>query len=128
MIAAHLNRILLLSLLNLTTTIFNPSCADDWSVADRNREIAYFTLDAADWLQTRYIATHPDGYGELNPILGRHPSLGKVNMYFAGGSVAQFVVADVLPERWRKPWQILNISVESWCVGKNLSIGIRFQW
>lgn len=40
-----------------------------------------------DWLQTRYIATHPYEYSEINIILGRHPTSAKVNWYFGICSV-----------------------------------------
>jgi hypothetical protein len=36
----------------------------------------------ADWSQTRWIADHP-GFTEMNPYLGAHPSIGRVNVYFA---------------------------------------------
>lgn len=37
----------------------------------------------ADWLQTLTIAKHPDLFTEFNPILGKHPSVARVNIYFA---------------------------------------------
>lgn len=43
--------------------------------------IAILTL-IIDWLQTRYIAKHPEKYSELNVILGPHPSVVAVNIYF----------------------------------------------
>ena len=35
-----------------------------------------------DWQQTRQIALHPERWGEMNPILGKHPTTGKVDTYF----------------------------------------------
>ena len=48
----------------------------------------YATLAAVitlvvDWMQTRYISKNPDKYHEINKILGLHPSLEAVNIYFA---------------------------------------------
>ena len=36
-----------------------------------------------DLLQTRYISKNPDKFSEINVILGEHPNLPAVNLYFA---------------------------------------------
>ena len=35
-----------------------------------------------DWSQTRYIAKNPDKFYEMNPLLGKHPSVLRVNLHF----------------------------------------------
>lgn len=39
-------------------------------------------LTVADWAQTIVIARNPLVWSEMNPILGRHPSPGRVHAYF----------------------------------------------
>ena len=50
-----------------------------------------------DW-QTRFIAKHPEQFFEINIILGKHPSLGAVNLYFALCIAAVVILGQVLPE------------------------------
>ena len=48
-----------------------------WSNTDSVREITYIGFHVTDWLQTRQGIS--DGMRELNPVLGEHPSMGKIN-------------------------------------------------
>ncbi|MBI1755049.1 hypothetical protein HY250_01825 [Candidatus Azambacteria bacterium] len=50
-----------------------------------------------DWHQTRDLKNQPGTY-ETNPILGRHPSDGKIDLYFAGCYMVQHFLATRLPE------------------------------
>lgn len=105
--------------------------ADDkrkWTHTDTVLQIAYYTLHAADWLQTRYIAKHPDRYYECNPIIGKHPGVGKVNTYFAVSAGINTVIPYLLPRPYRTIWQGGIIAVEVGCVASNARVGIKLQF
>ena len=102
--------------------------ADDWSRTDWNRQLAYTALHIADWTQTRYIATHPEQYHELNPLLGTHPTLGYVNNYFALGLIGHWAITYMLPAHYRPIWQYGSIAVEGYFVLHNRSIGISMKF
>ena len=102
--------------------------SDPWSRADVERQIAWSTFQTIDWLQTRYIATHPEQFNEINPLLGRHPGLGSVNWIFIPITLATPLVVDQLPSRWR-PWlQWPGLVFEGTVVGRNAAIGIRLEF
>jgi hypothetical protein len=62
---------------------------ENWTKADTVRQATF----------------HPDGWCELNPIIGSHPSVAKVDTYFAGCLVAHTLIAVALPPKYRKIWQ-----------------------
>lgn len=80
---------------------------------------------AADWSQTRYIAKHPDKFSEKNPILGKHPSTQRVDVYFAASIAANYFIANALPSAYRKTWLTGVTVFELGFVRHNYSIGIR---
>lgn len=97
----------------------------DWTNADTARETAYTVLHIADWGQTRYIAKNPQFY-EQNPLLGEHPSVGRVDTYFISGLIAHTAISYALPPKYRRIWQYIGIVMEGGVVAHNTSIGVRF--
>lgn len=100
-----------------------------WSGADTARELASLGLLGADWAQTRTIAKNPVQYGEINKILGEHPSVGSVNNYFALSMLAHAMIASQLPPEIRKWFQYGTIGLEAPVVGRNklkFGIGMTF--
>jgi hypothetical protein len=93
------------------------------------RELAYLGLHGIDWAQTRTIAKDPVKYGELNPVLGLHPTLGKVNSYFALTGLAHALLASQLSPEAAKWFQYGTIGLEAGMAGRNkfkLGIGMSF--
>ncbi len=90
------------------------------------------SLLALDWAQTRYISAHPDGYRELNPLLGSHPSIGRVNTHFAGAMLADWAIGNWLRDEFgddpRKTWLIAVSVIEGGIVAHNYRIGARFNF
>lgn len=82
----------------------------------------------ADWGQTREAAKHPDKYIETNPILGRHPSLGKVNLYFATGIAINFLAVPLLPGKLAPMFHSGVIMLELKTVLGNRAVGIRMSF
>jgi len=105
----------------------SPSHADEWTDADIKREVAFLVLQFIDYGQTRTIAKHPENYHEFNEILGSHPSVSKVNKYFAVTTLLQLVVADKWTE-YRTEFQYLTIGIEVGAVGNNVMIGIHHDF
>ena len=99
--------------------------ADEWTSADTYREVAYQSLAAVDWLQTRSIAKDPAQWCEQNTYLGKHPSVQSVNRYFALTGLAHVAISKMLPEKYRAPFQYVSIGVEVGAVAHNFSIGIE---
>jgi hypothetical protein len=97
---------------------------EGWSKADTYRQSAYTALHVADWGQTRYIASHPDEYYEVNPVLGKHPDTAAVDTWMASTLAAHWLIAPALKPKYRKWFQYVAIGVEGACVLNNLSLGI----
>jgi hypothetical protein len=56
---------------------------------------------------------------EVNPILGRHPSMRAVDTHFASTIVLHSAIAVVLPIRWRRAWQAGTLGLEAICLYRN---------
>ena len=98
--------------------------AGDWSHEDVAREVGYMILHGRDWAQTRTIAKNPQEHSELNPILGEHPSTGKVNNYFLATGLGHIALAHVLGSDWRKYFQYGTIGLEAVVTQRNKQRGI----
>ena len=63
---------------------------------------------------------------ETNPILGEHPSRGKINLYFAGWiAFNTYLNKEVLKGGWKSGWNGLVIGMELKVINENLQIGLR---
>lgn len=83
-------------------------------------------LTVADWAQTRYIARNPNDYRELNPILGSHPSVGKVNIYFS--TVLLLGALGVSTGYINREFLYFYVGIEGSTVVRNYQVGVRFQF
>ena len=114
--------------LALALLLFVKSCgqsyADDWTESDYSLQVAATAMLVADWAQTRYIAKHPDSYFEYNPILGLHPSVDRVDLYFISSIIGTTILADYMPSKVRKAFLAGETFIEFGFVQHNLSIGI----
>lgn len=113
---------LILALILTSSLVF---AFDEWTKEDTYREVAWQTLNLIDWKQTLIIANNPDHYKEINPIIGEHPSRGKVNTYMAVGAVSHLAMSYVLPKEYRVIFQYFTIGTSAYCVGNNISIGLQ---
>ena len=91
-------------------------------------ETTFIGVTSMDWSQTQQIVAHPHEYYETNFILGRHPSLSTVNIYFPSAMALHALVAYALPKPWREVWQTMWIGVETYTVYTNASIGLRIKF
>jgi hypothetical protein len=105
------------------------SCsADDWSTIDKQREVTYIAFHIMDWAQTRTIARNPNKWHETNSILGKHPSVDKVDAYFAVMALAHIAISNALPTEYRSTWQYISIGVEAGYVVHNLSLNVDIKF
>lgn len=108
--------------------LFVPSLAfAQWTNEERAWLAASSAALAADWAQTRYIAQHPQQFHELNPVLGLHPSVGRVNNYFLGALVGNYLVADYLSGQ-RRNWLVGVTVLEGVVVARNMGLGVRMSF
>ena len=114
----------------ILTLVLLASCAGSrtWTKGDYIREGAYLAVHTVDWRQTRRIAEQPDQYRENNLILGEHPSVGRVNTYFAATTVGHILITHAIPHPYRAWWQYVTIGVSSAYVVNNYNIGLRVDW
>jgi hypothetical protein len=102
--------------------------ADEWSMEERATFAVSSALLVADWAQTRQIARNAQMFSETNPILGRHPSVGRVNAYFATALLLNYVIGRSLDSGWRSAWFVGVGSIEANVVQRNLSIGLSLSF
>lgn len=102
-------------------------CADTWTDQQRVLATALAAATVVDWAQTRYIATHPE-YHETNPIIGKHPRIGKVNTYFAASLLGGAIVLDALPSHYRDYALKAGLVLELLVVANNARIGIGMKF
>jgi len=102
--------------------------ADEWTPADTAREATYLVLHVIDWGQTLDIVGQEDRYHEINPILGEHPSRGRVNLYMATTPIVHGALAYALPRAWREGWQYVTIGIEGNLVYHNYRIGLHVDF
>ena len=100
---------------------------DEWTTRDTILQVTCSALKTIDWLQTREIAVNPKYY-ELNPILGKHPSRRKVDIYFASTLVGHAAISYLLPHPYRTWWQCCWIGISATTVTRNYRLGIRFNF
>lgn len=110
----------------IVLSLAQPARAQDWNDGDRALFATAMLLHVLDWGQTLHIVDDPRFY-ERNPILGRHPSRGDVNAYFAGTALLMFTLAHVLPE-YRRPLLWGYVAVGATVVGQNFGIGLRVRF
>jgi hypothetical protein len=96
----------------------------EWKTSDTIFFAIYCVLHAIDWSQTLGIAHHPDRYYEINPVIGRHPSTGWVNIYMGTSLAAVYTGVRAMPPKHRwKVWLAL-IGIKSALVALNFSVGL----
>ena len=101
---------------------------DDWDGVDYALLGAMTAAQVIDWRQTRQIAEQPERFHEVNPLIGRHPNISRVDLYFVASFAVKLGVAHVLPSEWRKVW-LGTMAVGSMClVIHNDSVGIGARW
>lgn len=116
----------------------------EWSRTNTGLQVVFSGLLIMDWKQSLVIArSHGTGIGpmdgpmrvwdvygrtEMNPLLGRHPSVGRVNAYMAAALLSHAAISAALNEPYRTIWQSVWIGIEAETVRNNYQAGIRVSW
>lgn len=102
--------------------------AREWTEEEKLWALAATVATVGDWATTRNMTRrYNEGYYEHNPILGKNPTTGQVDRYFAISIPLIFLVANELDD-YRKPWLIGITALEAAMVGHNLHIGLKLQF
>ena len=122
-----MNKLLALVLLLVGTSTW----ADNrtWTPEEKTWGIVTANLLLADYATTRDMThRYNEGYYEkFNPLIGRHPSTGTVDLYFVTAGLATWLIADNLDE-YRKPFLQAVSALELVCVGNNIRIGLKVRF
>ncbi len=101
----------------------------DWSQGDTYRQTAVTALLVMDWAQTRWsVINRPAEYAEANPVLGQHPSSGKLNNFTVLYIVGHAAISYALPAKYRAYWQYAWIGIETGQVLKSYHAGIKMDF
>ena len=105
---------LILTLLLLS--LLSSGCAH-WSKGDTVRQLAITGLIAIDCVQTHSFVSN--GYSELNPLLGSHPSSSEIYAWSATGALLAWGISALLPPKWRAGFQYILLGAEGYNVIRN---------
>ena len=126
-------RSLLISILLVYTHSVQAQSSQEWTEEQRVLGGILAVAIVADWKTTRDIArsnwcyqsiTRDHGCWELNPILGRYPSVNRIDNHFLVAGLIVYVLADMLPEYRSNILRTLVVT-EGLAVGNNV---VRFRW
>lgn len=97
-----------------------------WTTAHIALASAFAIALEIDAAQTREAMRH--GFLEMNPILGRHPTVGQVNTYTAVAGLTVLGAAAAVPARFR-PWVLgVALAVETFAIAGTLREGIAIRF
>jgi hypothetical protein len=111
-----------------------PVMAEEWETTDT----LLLTTRIIDWGQTRDIVTRQidtvrlDGtyyhYQENNLILGSHPSITQVDLYFIALIGTDFLITKYANPTFKKWWNAIGIAIETYCITGNAQIGVKIKF
>ena len=81
-------------------------------------------VQGIDWRQTLYIAKNK-AYTELNPLLGRHPSIRAINTYFVLTTALILGIHKVLPYRQKRIFSTTVLIGLELNILRNQTLGIK---
>ena len=94
---------------------------------DRALQVSSSALITADWLTT--VDGLRKGYPESNPILGRHPSLGRANVLIASGLLANaFLVPKIKDKELRRGIWVAMLLLEIKALHGNHRAGLKLNF
>lgn len=116
-----------LRIISIVLLLFSSQCFGQWTTEQKYLAGVAYTAMVVDYGQTRSIVGHPTFY-EQNPLLGEHPTMGRVNRHFALSALASYLIAENLPSEQRT-WFLRGLAlVQVGVVAHNVSLGIRMDF
>jgi hypothetical protein len=113
-----LKKIILFLLIPTVLNAFEPF--HDWDAWDKGLYAASLTASAAD-MYTTHRAIQNGAY-ERNPFLPEHPSPQRLATHWLLCAAGKYIIADLLPGQWRKPFLVGCASIDLHCARINLSL------
>lgn len=113
------------------TTKCSEWCSPYWSSMPK-LEYVYWAAEAADCSTTLDIKNHSNLI-ETNPVLGQHPSNGKIYSYCVGtmllhSAITYALIDGDVPKPLVNAWEWASIAVEAGFAAHNYSLGLRFKF
>jgi hypothetical protein len=100
-----------------------PALADEWTATDTMAEVGCVGLLVIDWSQSL-----DRRFRESNSLLPAEPNRTAVTTYFLVVISTQLLVARLLPNPWRRIFQVVVIGVEAHSVAHNWQMGAQLSW
>jgi putative lipoprotein len=122
-----MKRILVFIYLTVLSSLCHSVELDNFST---EQKILYTTMQGitlVDWGQTRYISKHTDRFNEGNPLIGKTPSLAKVNTVFTVRLLAQHYGFQYLPQEYLTPSLIAVNVVYGFTILHNNRLGVKMD-
>jgi hypothetical protein len=119
-----MKKLIIALVLCLTVSV---ASAEELTKKQKNKMLIFQGLSAIDMLQTIKIAKNPTIWGEMNPILGTHPAVGSVVLFFTARNVIHYVVVKKVPAKYKDAF--INIPIigqgfaVAWNIGNGLGLG-----
>jgi len=102
---------------------------DSVTKIDMALELTWVALDLWDLKTTHDLVSRRDeGYYETNHFLGKYPDHSELNVYFAVCVLLHGTITYVLPQPYRRYWQILWIGSSFRCAYGNHRAGLRVRF
>jgi hypothetical protein len=110
------------------STVTNVSA--EWTDTDEKLYIASQLAIMADWTTTRYAARHnfPNNTYETNIILGRRPSVAKVDLYCIGLLATNHLIANAMPDNVRGYYFTFKIAAHGAASIHNVQAGWQMKF
>jgi hypothetical protein len=100
----------------------------EWSTEEKVWGATTGMLLLGDWATTKNMThRYDENYHENNPLLGRRPTVNRVNLYFLTVTPIVFLAADYFGDYRKEILQATSV-IELIMVGNNLRIGLHFQF
>lgn len=102
----------------------------EWTQEEKYWATGMVVAQTLDWATTRNLARRiqrHEPYHEINPIIGRYPTVGRVDKYFMLYMPLSLIVADNLGQ-YRLPMLKTIAGVHLLAVGNNLHLGLRLEF
>jgi hypothetical protein len=100
----------------------------DWTGEEKAWLGTAVAFTVTDWATTRDLSRrYNEGYYENNPILGKHPSTGRVDLYFISAGLIGYTIADNLDQN-RTTFLQMWTTVGIFYTNRNLNIGLKMKF
>jgi hypothetical protein len=126
MMLAVIKKILATTLLLISTATLADNRA--WTTEEKAWLGTAVAFTVTDWATTRDLSRrYNEGYHENNPILGKHPSTGRVDLYFVTAGLIGYTVADNLDQS-RTTFLQMWTGVSIFYTNRNLNLGLKMKF